>query len=206
MPTQQTTRSRILSAADSLFGQASFDSTTTREIAEVSGVNKALIHYHFATKEGLFGAVLDRYFERLREALAATLAAEGELLERLERTLDAYVDFLSENHQFARMVQREASGGRQLQRVIDQTAPVFEAAAASIRAAYPVTRSGPLEASQLLVSFYGMVITYITYGDVLAGLVGTDPLAPQAVAKRKAHLRHMLHIVLETLRAADDES
>ena len=54
-------RDQILEAADHLFGEYGFDATATRHIAERCGVNKALIHYHFSNKQGLFEAVLDRY-------------------------------------------------------------------------------------------------------------------------------------------------
>ncbi len=36
-------RQRILAAADELFGEQGFDATTTRQIAERSGANKALM-------------------------------------------------------------------------------------------------------------------------------------------------------------------
>ena len=56
------TRQRILEAADGLFGELGFDVTTTRDIAERSGVNKALIHCHFGTKDDLLEALLDGYY------------------------------------------------------------------------------------------------------------------------------------------------
>ena len=94
------TRDRILDAAYRLFGEAGFDATTTREIAELSGVNKALIHYHFRSKEALLESVLDRYYERLGADLAGALEKEGTAREKLARLIDVYVDFLSDNINF----------------------------------------------------------------------------------------------------------
>ena len=53
------TRGRILEAADQLFGSVGFDATTIRAIASLSGVNKALIHYHFSNKDRLLDHLLD---------------------------------------------------------------------------------------------------------------------------------------------------
>ncbi|MBW1873134.1 MAG: TetR/AcrR family transcriptional regulator, partial [Deltaproteobacteria bacterium] len=106
-----TTRDKILMAADHLFGKGGFDATTTREIAERSQVNKALIHYHFKNKEGLLASVLDQYYEKLAQTLTNSLQATGTLRSRMLQLLDTYIDFLGQNRNFNRIVQREASGG-----------------------------------------------------------------------------------------------
>jgi AcrR family transcriptional regulator len=67
------TRARILTAADALLGTLGFDATTTRDIAQRSGVNKALIHYHFGSKDELLTALLDDYYDRLSATLVAAL-------------------------------------------------------------------------------------------------------------------------------------
>jgi len=194
-----TTREKILEAADSIFGDQGFDAATTRAIAERSGVNKALLHYHFASKHDLFGAVLDSYYERLERLIAGALAAPGSARDRFARVLDAYVDFLADNLRFSRMVQREATGGAHLARVVDHMVPVFRGAIDMLAAAYPHTRDGELSGPQLLVTFYGMIISYFTYSPVLAGLLGEDPLAAPAMEQRKRHLHRMLDLVVAEL-------
>ena len=47
-------RARILEAARQLFGKQGFLQTTTRAIAKKAGVDAALVHYFFETKEKLF--------------------------------------------------------------------------------------------------------------------------------------------------------
>ena len=59
-----------------------------------------------------------------------------------------------------------------------------------------------MDAAHLLVSFYGMAVTWVTYAPIVAGLTGADPLAPEAIARRKAHLAHMIDLVLADLRRA----
>lgn len=195
------TRERILEAADVLFGEHGFDATATRLIAERSGVNKALIHYHFSTKEALFGAVLDRYYARLGRALRPVLEAEGPARQKLLALLDGYVDFLAANQTFHRLVQREIAGGRHLERILGHTMPLFALGTQALAAAWPATASGPLGAADLLVSFHGLIISSFTYGPVLAGLSGEDPLAPGALARRKAHLRCLAGLVMDALEA-----
>jgi len=196
-----STRERILTAADGLFGEVGFDAAATRQIAERCGVNKALIHYHFASKHDLFNAVLDRYYASLGEVLRGRLVEPGPLRERLRRVADAYVDFLGEHRSFSRMVQREVASGRHIERITGHMVPLFRVASALIGEAYPSTREGDLAAPQLLVSFYGMVVTHFSYAPVIEGLVGEDPTAPRGLELLKRHLYRMMDLVLDALES-----
>ena len=52
-------RMQILRSAVSLFSQRGFRGTTTKEIAQASGISEAMVFRHFATKEELYTAILD---------------------------------------------------------------------------------------------------------------------------------------------------
>ena len=54
---------RILDAAEDLFSKRGFDGVTIREVTELALVDSALVHYYFASKQGLFDAVLGRRAE-----------------------------------------------------------------------------------------------------------------------------------------------
>ncbi|RRD03500.1 TetR/AcrR family transcriptional regulator [Arachnia propionica] len=55
----ERTKERIRDAAAVLFASRSFESVSTRAIAKQAGVDAALIHHYFTSKEGLFQAVMD---------------------------------------------------------------------------------------------------------------------------------------------------
>jgi len=50
----------IVDAAIELFAMKGFRGTTTRDLAARAGVNEAIIFRHFATKEALYAAILER--------------------------------------------------------------------------------------------------------------------------------------------------
>lgn len=52
-------RLQILRIAVRLFSQHGFRGTTTKEIAQASGISEAMVFRHFATKEELYTAILD---------------------------------------------------------------------------------------------------------------------------------------------------
>ena len=54
------TQERILDAAEALFVEMGFAATSLRAIAARADVNLAAAHYHFGSKQGLFGATVHR--------------------------------------------------------------------------------------------------------------------------------------------------
>src|SRR5262245_29638612 len=52
-------REQILRTAVELFSKHGFRGTTTKEIAKGAGVSEAMVFKHFATKDELYGAIID---------------------------------------------------------------------------------------------------------------------------------------------------
>lgn len=53
------TRDRILASARELFARQGIDKTSIRSIAAAAGVDSALVHHYFGTKQQLFAAAID---------------------------------------------------------------------------------------------------------------------------------------------------
>ncbi|MBM0228114.1 MULTISPECIES: TetR family transcriptional regulator [Micromonospora] len=58
-PGNPDTREAILAAARSAFAERGFDAASIRGIATAAGVDPALVHHYFGTKEDLFRATVD---------------------------------------------------------------------------------------------------------------------------------------------------
>jgi AcrR family transcriptional regulator len=77
-PGNNPTRETILDAAEETFAKSGYAGTSLREIADRAGVNQALLHHYFGSKDGLFKAIFLRRGQELsRERL--------ELLDLLEQ-------------------------------------------------------------------------------------------------------------------------
>ena len=55
----ENTEAAILEAAEKLFMEQGFASTTTMQIAKRAGCNQALVHYYFRTKDNLFEKIFE---------------------------------------------------------------------------------------------------------------------------------------------------
>lgn len=73
------TKERILDAAEQLFADVGFQSTSLRDITSAAGVNVASVNYHFGSKDALFTALLERRFAPVNKRRI-------ELLDELEAT------------------------------------------------------------------------------------------------------------------------
>lgn len=193
------TRARILAATDELFGALGFDATSTRDIAERSGVNKALIHYHFGSKDELLVALLDDYYARLTAALVQAMGKGATIEAQAMDVLDAYADFLAANRTFCSIVQREVASGHHVERIVAGTLPSLQLGTQWLGQLGLSAPEG-LELDQVLTSVYGMVVTYFTYGKVLERLTGKDPFSPSALEARKRHVRHVVGMLFRELR------
>lgn len=61
----EDTQNKILSAAREIFSTNTYKAATTRMIAKLAGVDHALIHYHFGSKDELFATMVAKMIEEL---------------------------------------------------------------------------------------------------------------------------------------------
>src|ERR1700724_3076730 len=71
------TKTRILDAAEKLFGEKGFDTTSLRDITAEADVNLAAVNYHFQSKDSLIDAVIKRRIEPMNQRRLAMLANAG---------------------------------------------------------------------------------------------------------------------------------
>jgi TetR/AcrR family transcriptional regulator len=88
-------RTKILETATRLFATHGYDSTSLSNVAKAASVSKALIFWHFETKDNLFQAVLSRTIEPYTIDID-DLDGLSEPVQ-LRRLIDLYYEFVTEN-------------------------------------------------------------------------------------------------------------
>lgn len=92
MPKDQSTEERIKDAAKAIFIQKGYAGARMQEIAEeAGGINKALLHYYFRSKDQLFEKIFDEVFLEIMPKLNAVLKMEGHILEKIDAFIDEYI-------------------------------------------------------------------------------------------------------------------
>ena len=93
----ENTESQILNAAREVFIAKGLDGARMQEIADHAGINKALLHYYFRTKEKLFEAVFTEVAANLFPAIKQVLAAELAIKEKITFFVKVYLTGIREN-------------------------------------------------------------------------------------------------------------
>lgn len=108
---------RILAAAAVEFAARGFGGARVDRIARRARVNKAMLYYHFKSKQGLYRALLRRTFTLVASRMQAIAAAEAPPAEKIEKVI-AGMAALIRDHEFlpAIMMREVAEGGAHLDR------------------------------------------------------------------------------------------
>jgi AcrR family transcriptional regulator len=83
-------QARILQAGIDLAAEAGPSGMTINQICLRAGVKPPAIYYHFGSKEGLLGAVVERVTEAWLDQLEASQPAGGDIAERLRVAVDGW--------------------------------------------------------------------------------------------------------------------
>ena len=89
-----TTETIILNAAKNIFQQKGMDGARMQEIADEAGINKALLHYYYRSKQLLFEAVFKSAFMLLAPQMNKILNNEDSLFDKIRNFSDNYISFI----------------------------------------------------------------------------------------------------------------
>ena len=94
-----STEAKIKAAAKKLFTQNGFEATRTRDIAEESGINLALLNYYFRSKQKLFEIVMRENVVLFMGGIVESINNNMHLSfeEKVEILIDRYIDMLIAN-------------------------------------------------------------------------------------------------------------
>lgn len=93
------TEMQILDAAKNVFQRKGMAGARMQEIANEAGINKAMLHYYYRSKEMLFNAVFKKAFALLAPELNHILNDNAPIVEKVKSFTANYTNFLI-NHPY----------------------------------------------------------------------------------------------------------
>ncbi|GAB2468698.1 TetR family transcriptional regulator [Hymenobacter qilianensis] len=93
----QCTEQKIKEAARKVFIVKGFDGTTTRDIAEVAGINQALTNYYFRSKEKLFRLIFEDIYREYFQEIFCIMVQPVELRVKIPQLVEAHFSLFDQN-------------------------------------------------------------------------------------------------------------
>lgn len=92
-----STEQKILAAAKQVFTQHGLAGARMQDIADKAGINKALLHYYFRSKEKLFEVIFHEAFAQFLPRLNHVIESDMPLFEKIEQFAGNYIEMAIAN-------------------------------------------------------------------------------------------------------------
>jgi AcrR family transcriptional regulator len=93
----KSTEQKILESAKQVFMEKGIDGARMQDIADKAGINKALLHYYFRSKEKLFEMIFMEEARKFLPKVTSIMVSELSLFEKVEKFVGEYIDTLLQN-------------------------------------------------------------------------------------------------------------
>lgn len=190
------TKRALLDAAQAEFAAKGLDGARVSEIAERAGVNKQLISYYFGGKEGLYEAILQRWYD-----IEAEIAEPG---ISLDEVVARYLAVGHREPDLVRLFMRENLIQDPAEVPYDPDAPEI----ADLRTRQGAGEIAPeLDPAFVQLALQAMVSSAITQPGDTKRFLGLDPRSPEYLEFATTQLRLLVHRLSDVSRApASDRS
>jgi AcrR family transcriptional regulator len=206
LPQPPITRDRILDTAEALFAERGFAGTAVRDIAAAVDLTAASLYNHFAGKEALYAAVLERGLRPLIDVLEDL---EGHERERsaLDATLGRAMAHLAHRPNVARLLYHEALTGAAhlLPLTRNWIQPILAHALGEMKREVGSPWAED-EHRRVVAMWVQLIAGYFAVTPLVAELLGEDPLAPATIERQTEFLRKLGRLIGGTAQAPSPDA
>ncbi len=104
MKRSSETEQKILQAASEVFLVKGHDGARMQEISDKAGINKALLHYYFRSKEKLFRTVFKKELRQMLEDVFSSISLSDSLKDFLQQFIHTYLKNISKRKNVMRFI------------------------------------------------------------------------------------------------------
>jgi AcrR family transcriptional regulator len=190
----ERTAERILDAAEELFAERGYNGTTLRDVATRVGVRPPSLYNHFASKDALYAAVLERGIGPLMVVLARSAAAPASEPFDPGKLVSEVMAVLARRPGLPRLVQHETlAGGQRLTPILRSwIVPALERAHELVAASPAAGRWSAEQIPLLVLAMYQVVLGYFTFAPFYRDLGGDELLGEAALEAQTRFLRDLV--------------
>lgn len=94
---ENNTEELILDAATNIFQQKGMNGARMQEIADKAGINKAMLHYYYRSKQKLFEAVFNSAINLMLPKVVKIINTDEHLFDKIKNFTKKYISFISKH-------------------------------------------------------------------------------------------------------------
>jgi AcrR family transcriptional regulator len=191
------TQQEILRAATDEFSRRGLGGARIDAIAELAGVNKRLIYYYFDSKEGLFLAVLEQAYTRIRDAEQQLHLVDLKPADAVRRLVEFTWNYFLAHPEFLTLLNSEnlhrAEHLARSTRVRELNSPLIQTLGEVLeRGRRDGSLRGGIDPMQLYISIAGLAYFYLSNNPTLSAIFGRSLMAPKALSERLSHITEVV--------------
>lgn len=168
-----TTETNILNAAKTIFEKKGMDGARMQEIADEAGINKALLHYYYRSKQLLFEAVFKNAFSLLAPQMNKVLNDDNSLFEKIRNFSDNYITFIIKHPYIPNFIIQELNKNPEfaITFLAENNFPNIEKFKNQIAEEVTKGTIKPIKADQLFINILSLNIFPFIAGPLIKGLL-----------------------------------
>ncbi len=153
------TEQKVLDAARIVFIAKGMDGARMQEIADKAGINKALLHYYFRSKENLFERVFTEAISKALPSIGTFMISEKPFWEKVEYFITSYINLIMENPFIPSFIVQEINRDPQnLIRLMRKNNLDFSKIVATINRDIQNANLRPISAEHFIINLIGMCV------------------------------------------------
>ena len=154
-----STKEKIIQAAQRVFIRKGMDGARMQEIADEAGINKAMLHYYFQSKQHLFNEVFYEILSQLIPGLIEIFKKGDPMAGKIEAVVAEYDTYISKNPFLPQFIIKEINRDPdQLSKFMSDQGVAFEKVEQMIENEVAIGNIRPITFPHLFASMIGMVV------------------------------------------------
>jgi len=176
-PASDSTEQKIFDAAHEVFTQKGMDGAKMQEIADRAGINKALLHYYYRSKEKLYETVARAILGKALPAIRQVIESDQPLEDKLRRFIETYIDIISKNTLIPLFIISEINKhpDRFIDSVLPKDLPKPEQFFQQVQVEINAGRIRPIRPQHLIVNIISMCVFPFVGKPMIRILLGMGP-------------------------------
>ena len=180
----------ILEAAGKVFTRKGFAAARMEDIAKEAGINRALLHYYFRSKNKMFDLIFDQRVHEFFSGLGEIVGSDRNLEEKIRAIMEHEITILIAHPYLPIFVLQEVNQNPQrmlehAQKAGAHPGMLLKKFSIQVKNEIKKGKIKPIDPSQLLMNIMSMAIYPFIAKPILKTILETDDIGFEIVMKRR---------------------